>query len=135
MTYEIRTFGEVTDIETGEVYTLTPSDVEDLDNKTLELGAEAFKRFKKVGEAFENTIKKRLEKGDTFKNVKFGKPSKKTIVIDDNARKRELVIKHGWDCVVLKSPTELKKIYGNKIEDDIEDLVIIGENKPSLKWG
>ena len=134
MTYEIRTFGEVTDIETGEVYTLTPADVEKLDNDTLQAGAEAYKRFKKVGEAFEKTVKSRLESGQKFDRVEFGKPAKQTTITDSNKRKRELVIDHGWDCVSLKSLTELKKIYGEGFEDEISDLIIIGDKKPALKW-
>ena len=134
MSFEIRNIGEAFDLETGQVVALTPEYIKQLDDDTLARFLYESKRFAKLPKAGEEELKSRLESGKRFSMVDFGKPAKTTTIADNNARKRELVIKHGWDCVSLKSLTELKKIYGEKFEDEISDLIVIGEKNPALKW-
>lgn len=134
MAFEIRNIGEALDLETGQVVSLTPDYIKQLDDDTLAQFIYESKRFAKLPKAGEEELKSRLESGKRFSMVDFGKPAKITTIADNNARKRELVIKHGWDCVSLKSLNELKKIYGEKFEDEISDLIVIGEKNPALKW-
>ena len=134
MAFEIRNIGEALDLDTGQVVTLTPDYIKQLDDDTLAQFIYESKRFAKLPKAGEEELKSRLESGKRFSMVDFGKPSKTKTIADNNARKRELVIKHGWDCVSLKSLNELKKIYGEKFEDEISDLIVIGEKNPALKW-
>ena len=134
MAFEIRNIGEALDLDTGQVVALTPDYIKQLDDETLAQFIYESKRFAKLPKAGEEELKSRLESGKRFSMVDFGKPAKITTIADNNARKRELVIKHGWDCVSLKSLTELKKIYGEKFEDEISDLIVIGEKNPALKW-
>ena len=134
MAFEIRNIGEALDLETGQVVALTPDYIKQLDDETLAQFIYESKRFAKLPKAGEEELKSRLESGKRFSMVDFGKPAKITTIADNNARKRELVIKHGWDCVSLKSLNELKKIYAEKFEDEISDLIVIGEKNPALKW-
>lgn len=134
MAFEIRNIGEAIDLDTGQVVALTPDYIKQLDDETLAQFIYESKRFAKLPKAGEEELKSRLESGKRFSMVDFGKPAKTKTIVDNNARKRELVIKHGWDCVSLKSLTELKKIYGEKFEDEISDLIVIGEKNPALKW-
>ena len=134
MAFEIRNIGEALDLDTGQVVALTPDYIKQLDDETLAQFLYESKRFAKLPKAGEEELKSRLKSGKRFSMVDFGKPAKTTTIVDNNARKRELVIKHGWDCVSLKSLTELKKIYGEKFEDEISDLIVIGEKNPALKW-
>ena len=134
MAFEIRNIGEALDLETGQVVALTPDYIKQLDDETLAQFIYESKRFAKLPKAGEEELKSRLESGKRFSMVDFGKPAKTTTITDNNARKRELVIKHGWDCVSLKNLNELKKIYGEKFEDEISDLIVIGEKNPALKW-
>ena len=134
MAFEIRNIGEALDLDTGQVVALTPDYIKQLDDDTLAQFIYESKRFAKLPKAGEEELKSRLESGKRFSIVDFGKPAKTTTITDNNARKRELVIKHGWDCVSLKSLNELKKIYGEKFEDEISDLIVIGEKNPALKW-
>lgn len=134
MAFEIRNIGEALDLDTGQVVALTPDYIKQLDDETLAQFIYESKRFAKLPKAGEEELKSRLESGKRFSMVDFGKPAKTTTIADNNSRKRELVIKHGWDCVSLKSLNELKKIYGEKFEDEISDLIVIGEKNPALKW-
>lgn len=134
MAFEIRNIGEALDIDTGQVVSLTPDYIKQLDDETLAQFIYESKRFAKLPKAGEEELKSRLESGKSFSMVEFKEPAKTKTIADNNARKRELVIKHGWDCVSLKSLNELKKIYGEKIEDEISDLIVIGEKNPALKW-
>lgn len=134
MAFEIRNIGEALDLDTGQVVALTPDYIKQLDDETLAQFIYESKRFAKLPKAGEEELKSRLESGKRFSMVDFGKPAVTKVLTDNNARKRELVIKHGWDCVSLKSLTELKKIYGEKFEDEISDLIVIGEKNPALKW-
>ena len=134
MAFEIRNIGEALDLETGQVVALTPDYIKQLDDETLAQFIYESKRFAKLPKAGEEELKSRLESGKRFSTVEFDKPAKTKTIADNNARKRELVIKHGWDCVSLKSLNELKKIYGEKFEDEISDLIVIGEKNPALKW-
>ena len=134
MAFEIRNIGEALDLDTGQVVALTPDYIKQLDDETLAQFIYESKRFAKLPKAGEEELKSRLESGKRFSMVDFGEPAKTKTIADSNARKRELVIKHGWDCVSLKSLTELKKIYGEKFEDEISDLIVIGEKNPALKW-
>ena len=110
MAFEIRNIGEALDIETGQVVALTPDYIKQLDDETLAKFLYESKRFAKLPKAGEEELKNRLESGKRFSMVDFGKPAKTKTIADNNARKRELVIKHGWDCVSFKSLNELKKI-------------------------
>ena len=134
MAFEIRNIGEALDLETGQVVSLTPDYIKQLDDETLAKFIYESKRFAKLPKAGEEELNSRLESGKRFSMVEFKEPAKTKAIADNNARKRELVIKHGWDCVSLKSLNELKKIYGEKIEDEISDLIVIGEKNPALKW-
>ena len=134
MAFEIRNIGEALDLDTGQVVALTPDYIKQLDDETLAQFIYESKRFAKLPKAGEEELKSRLESGKRFSMVDFGEPAKTKTIADSNARKRELVIKHGWDCVSLKSLNELKKIYGEKFEDEISDLIVIGEKNPALKW-
>ena len=134
MTFEIRNIGEALDLDTGQVVALTPDYIKQLDDETLAQFIYESKRFAKLPKAGEEELKSRLESGKRFSMVELKEPAKTKTISDNNARKRELVIKHGWDCVSLKSLNELKKIYGEKFEDEISDLIVIGEKNPALKW-
>lgn len=134
MAFEIRNIGEALDLETGQVVSLTPDYIKRLDDETLAQFIYESKRFAKLPKAGEEELKSRLESGKSFSMVELKEPAKTKTIADSNARKRELVIKHGWDCVSLKSLNELKKIYGEKFEDEISDLIVTGEKKQALKW-
>ncbi|MBS7578322.1 MULTISPECIES: hypothetical protein [unclassified Enterococcus] len=133
MVYQIMA-PQVIDTETSELLEFTPNNIAELPNETLErlvADAKRIDKFKTVGE---KELKERLEKGGKFSKVSFAKPAIEKVLTNDNKRKRELVIKYGWDCVKLETLTQLKKIYGEKIEDEISDLIVEKPKKPALKW-
>ncbi|SKA13594.1 hypothetical protein SAMN02745116_02535 [Pilibacter termitis] len=124
------------DMETGEVNVFkcnTPRDVENLSDDKLQdflLEARHIQSLMKKGD---EEVKKRLDNGHTFSRIGYGNQTR-TNLADVESVKKRIVKKYGWNAVVLPSLNQLKRMYGESIEADLEE-VIVYKNINVLKVG
>lgn len=85
--------------------------------------------FKKI----DKELKSRLDDGIEFDHIKYGESSKQILNIDSKELKERFAKKYGIDAFVLKSPTQLKKQFGESIEEDLEKVVVY-ETQKRLKF-
>lgn len=116
----------------GQRVYLNPSAIKDMDNITLtEFLAQAkiIADFYKKGET---EVKKRLDEGQQFNRLSYGKASERRVLKMNNKQKRDLVVSRGWDCVEPIPLGKLIEKFGKDIENELP--VEITKNKPPLKW-
>lgn len=122
------------DRETGEVLEFRPSMIKELDNSDLTAFLEAVKAADKMKKEAEKEVKKRLDEGQNFARLSYGKPAQQKVLTMTNKQKFDLVTAHGWDCVEPVGLPALKKMFGENIEQELEQSIVYKEKKPSLKW-
>lgn len=122
------------DRETGEVLEFRPSMIKELDNSDLTAFLEAVKAADKMKKEAEKEVKKRLDEGQNFTRLSYGKQQFTREIVMDNTAKTALIRKYGLDSVVPLSVTQLEKKYGEDIYKDIEQFIIQKPKKPALKW-
>lgn len=125
---------EVTVInEWGEAYTLDmlrdKKTVENLSPEALHDLAYAIKSLKAPIKNVEDAVKKKLDEGVEIKGISYTEANKAMMAADDEKLKKAFVKKYGWGAVQVKSPTQLKKQYGEPIEEDLEKVVVYETQK------
>lgn len=122
------------DRETGEVLEFRPTMIKELDNIDLTAFLEAVKAADKMKKEAEKEVKKRLDEGQNFTRLSYGKKQFTREIVMDNTAKTALIRKYGLDSVVPLSVTQLEKKYGEDIYKDIEQFIIQKPKKSALKW-
>ncbi|MCT0079484.1 hypothetical protein [Lactococcus lactis] len=116
----------------GQRVDLNPSAIKDMDNITL---TEFLAQAKIIADLYkkgETEVKKRLDEGQQFNRLGYGKKSERRVLKMNNKQKRDLVISRGWDCVEPIPLGKLIEKFGKDIENELP--VVITENKAPLKW-
>lgn len=122
------------DRETGEVLEFRPSMIKELDNSDLTAFLEAVKAADKMKKEAEKEIKKRLDEGQNFTRLSYGKQQFTREIVMDNTAKTALIRKYGLESVEPLSIAKLEKKYGESILEDIEQFIIQKPKKPAIKW-
>ncbi|MFK4907330.1 hypothetical protein [Lactococcus petauri] len=122
------------DRETGEVLEFRPSMIKELDNSDLTAFLEAVKAADKMRKEAEKEVKKRLDEGQNFTRLSYGKQQFTREIVMDNTAKTALIRKYGLESVEPLSVAKLEKKYGEGIYKDIEQFIIQKPKKPALKW-
>ena len=122
------------DRETGEVLEFRPSMIKELDNSDLTAFLEAVKAADKMKKEAEKEVKKRLDEGQNFTRLSYGKQQFTREIVMDNTAKTALIRKYGLESVEPLSVAKLEKKYGEGIYKDIEQFIIQKPKKPALKW-
>ncbi|WP_349533969.1 hypothetical protein [Leuconostoc citreum] len=114
--------------EWGQGYTLDmlrdKKVIEKLDPEELHDLAYAVKSLKTPIKNVEEVVKAKLDEGVEIKGIAYTEYSKKSIVSDDEKYKKALVKKYGWGALDFKSLTQLKKLFGDEVENDLEQIII-----------
>lgn len=116
----------------GQRVDLNPSAIKDMDNITLTEFLAQAKIISDLYKKGETEVKKRLDEGQQFNRLSYGKPSERRILKMNNKQKRDLVISRGWDCVEPIPLGKLIEKFGKDIENELP--VVTTKNKPPLKW-
>lgn len=74
-------------------------------------------------------LKERLDNGSQFKHISYGESKKVSIDKDNNKNKKDFVNNYGWAAVEVKSPKQLKDLFGEKIQDDLDKVVVYDTQK------
>lgn len=125
---------EVTVInEWGEAYTLDmlrdKKTVDNLSPEALHDLAYAIKSLKAPIKNVEDAVKKKLDEGVEIKGISYTEANKAMLSADDEKLKKAFVKKYGWGAVQVKTPTQLKKLYGEAIDEDLEKVVVYETQK------
>lgn len=125
---------EVTVInEWGEAYTLDmlrdKKNVENLSPEALHDLAYAIKSLKAPIKNVEDAVKKKLDEGVEIKGISYTEANKAMLSAEDEKLKKAFVKKYGWGAVQVKTPIQLKKLYGEPIEEDLEKVVVYETQK------
>lgn len=119
---------------TGERINLNPSVLKDMDNITL---TEFYSQLKVMADLYKKAdteVKKRLDEGQEFKRLSYGKAAQQKVLTMTNKQKYDLVKAHGWDCVEPITLTKLKSKFGYGIEQELEQSIVYKDKKAPLKW-
>ena len=82
----------------------------------------------------ETEVKKRLDEGQQFNRLSYGKAAQQKVLTMTNKQKYDLVKAHGWDCVEPITFTKLKSKFGDGIEQELEQSIVYKDKKAPLKW-
>ena len=82
----------------------------------------------------ETEVKKRLDEGQQFNRLSYGKAAQQKVLTMTNKQKYDLVKAHGWDCVEPITLTKLKSKFGDGIEQELEQSIVYKDKKAPLKW-
>lgn len=103
---------------------LSPEFIKNMPQEQLEAAAyTAVKELKKPIKNIEDEVKRRLKEGHQFEHITMTQ-SNRSAIDQSEATKKALVNKYGWDAVDAKSPTQLKKKYGESIDDDLQKVTV-----------
>ncbi|OIK76860.1 hypothetical protein ATW74_10765, partial [Oenococcus oeni] len=91
--------------------------VSELTNEDLENVAYTAKALKNPIKNIDDEVKKRLANGSQFVHISTSEVSKQTLASDDDNVKQAFYNKYGLAAFVVKSPTQLKKQFGESIQD------------------
>ena len=109
--------------------------VQILDDDTLENAMYYVKLFGGKFDILTREFNRRVkEQGKEFNSVQLvDRETKK--VKDSETIKKALVKKYGWNAVSTKSPTQLAKLFGEKVIADLQQADAIETTKTqSIKW-
>lgn len=98
--------------------------VSELTNEDLENVAYTIKALKNPIKNVEDETKKRLINGSQFVHIHLTEANRQLLNGDNEQIKKEFYQKYGLDAFVLKSPTQLKKKFGDVIQEDLDDVVV-----------
>ncbi|MHA5112875.1 hypothetical protein R5P82_08350 [Oenococcus oeni] len=98
--------------------------VSELTNEDLENVAYTAKALKNPIKNIDDEVKKRLANGSQFVHISTSEVSKQTLASDDDKVKQAFYNKYGLAAFVVKSPTQLKKEFGEKIQADLDKVVV-----------
>ncbi|WP_334098234.1 hypothetical protein [Leuconostoc lactis] len=77
----------------------------------------------------EDAVKAKLDDGVEIKDISYTEATRKSLAADDDKLKKAFVKKYGWDAVQVKTPTQLKNIFGEAIDEDLEKVVVYETQK------
>ncbi|KGH56985.1 phage protein [Oenococcus oeni] len=101
--------------------------VSELTNEDLENVAYTAKALKNPIKNIDDEVKKRLINGSQFAHISTSEVSKQTLASDDDKVKQAFYNKYGLAAFVVKSPTQLKKEFGEKIQADLDKVVVFSK--------
>ncbi len=101
--------------------------VSELTNEDLENVAYTAKALKNPIKNIDDEVKKRLANGSQFAHISTSEVSKQTLASDDDKVKQAFYNKYGLAAFVVKSPTQLKKEFGEKIQADLDKVVVFSK--------
>lgn len=104
-----------------------------LTNEQLEDLVYLIKHLKVGVSNVDKELKERLDNGAQFKHISYGESNKQSLAQDDEALKKAFVKKYGWQAVEVKTPTKLKKEFGEAIQEDL-DKVVVHETQKRVKY-
>lgn len=122
------------DAETGDIIDFRPSMLKEMDNSDLTAFLAAVKVADKMKKEAEKEVKKRLDEGQNFTRLSYGKQQFTREIVMDNTAKTALIRKYGLESVEPLSVAKLEKKYGEGIYKDIEQFIIQKPKKSALKW-
>ncbi|UTG80031.1 hypothetical protein MK801_03915 [Lactococcus lactis] len=118
----------------GQRVDLNPSAIKDMDNITLTEFLAQGKIIVDLYKKAESEAKKRLDEGQQFKRLSYGKAAQQKVLTMTNKQKYDLVKAYGWDCVEPITLTKLKSKFGDGIEQELEQSIVYKGKKAPLKW-
>lgn len=95
-----------------------------LSNDDLEAVAYTAKALKSPLKNIEDETKKRLQDGQQFTHISLTEARRQNIAQDDEKLKKAFVKKYGWGAVQVKTPTALKREFGEAIQEDLDKVVV-----------
>ncbi|MHA5156633.1 hypothetical protein R5P94_00240 [Oenococcus oeni] len=98
--------------------------ISELTNEDLENVAYTAKALKNPIKNIDDEVKKRLANGSQFVHISTSEVSKQTLASDDDKVKQAFYNKYGLAAFVVKSPTQLKKQFGESIQDDLDKVIV-----------
>ncbi|MHA5175019.1 hypothetical protein, partial [Oenococcus oeni] len=101
--------------------------ISELTNEDLENVAYTAKALKNPIKNIDDEVKKRLINGSQFVHISTSEVSKQTLASDDDKVKQAFYNKYGLAAFVVKSPTQLKKEFGEKIQADLDKVVVFSK--------
>lgn len=122
------------DQETGEVFNFEPEMVKKLDNSNLTNLLAMAKTADKIKKEAEKEVKKRLDEGQSFARLSFGKKQYTRVLAVDSKVKAALVKKYGWDSVEPLTINQLEKKFGEEIYKDLGPYIVEKPKSPAIKW-
>lgn len=122
------------DRETGEVLEFRPSMIKELNNSDLTDLLATLKLADKLRKEGEKEAKKRLDEGQHFTRLSYGKQQFTREIVMDNAAKTALIRKYGLESVEPLTIAKLEKKYGESILEDIEQFIIMKPKKAKIEW-
>lgn len=122
------------DVNTGERLELNPSVIKDLDNAELTAFLAQVKAFETLKKKAEAEVKKRLDEGQQFNRLSYGKQSFNKVLAVDNKAKYALMKKYGWDALTTLTLKQLTDKFGEEVEKDLEPYVVLKPRAQSIVW-
>lgn len=122
------------DAETGEVLEFRPSMIKELNNSDLTSFLAATKGADKMKKEAEKEIKKRLDEGQVFTRLSYGKQQFTRTIASTPEVKAALIKKYGYDSIEPLSIAKLEKKYGEEIYQDLEPYIVQKPKKQAIVW-
>jgi hypothetical protein len=121
--------------EMGQAYPIqdiTAEHLKKLSDEDLEQLAYAFKFLEKPVKEVSKEYKERVKNGSEMWKSSLKVSTKKEIPNSQN-NKEAFFRKYGLDAFDIKSPTKLKEAFGQRVEEDIDKVVLKTEVK-TVRW-
>ncbi|QHJ76620.1 MAG: hypothetical protein [Bacteriophage sp.] len=100
-----------------------------LTNEQLEDLVYLVKHLKNGMSKVDKELKERLDSGSQFKHITYGESKTVSLDKDNEKNKKAFVEYYGWGAVELKSPKQLKDLFGERIQDDLDKVVAYDTQK------
>ncbi len=120
--------------ETGEIIDFEPAMIKKLENSELASLLSNVKIIEKIKKEAEKEVKDRLEEGQLFKRLSFGKQQYTKVLSVDEKVKAALVKKYGWDSVEPLTINQLEKKYGEQVYKDLEPYIVEKPKARPISW-
>ncbi|MCX7578182.1 hypothetical protein D0502_02045 [Leuconostoc falkenbergense] len=103
--------------------------LKELDNDQLEDLVYLIKHLKNGISKVDKELKERLDSGSQFKHITYGESKTVSLDKDNEKNKKAFVKNYGWGAVEVKTPKQLKELFGASIQDDLDRVVAYGTQK------
>lgn len=122
------------DGETGETLLLKPSMVKNWNNSELQNACSQLKALEKIKKEVDKEIKKRLDEGQQFTRLSYGKQQYTRVISAPPEVKAALIKKYGYDSLAPLSIAQLEKKFGEEIYKDLQPYIVEKPKAPAIKW-
>lgn len=116
--------------EDGELIPLNQAinkkNIKDIPDEQLEDIAYTVKMFDPQINIVKSEMKQRAKDGHSFSRYIVSDRANNKLDTDNNVFKQEMQIKYGWDALEVKSGTQLKRQFGERVMQDIERHTVHG---------